>query len=445
MDWDDAAIAKELEKLAAGTDEIADVFGERLAEITIPWRDGEAGDPRVRREDGVAARRRARGEERFAFVSGWGDAAARSAVRALDEGGSSGRPPGSAPAAAAAEPDEALSRDAARWVRRLPALLARHAPRHRLRLRLLRTERRVVAMGRPASESVRRLVSVEGVVVAASRLGDEERRFAFHAPDGGAVADELKAALVRAAAPRDRPIPATAGETDAVLASGCAAVLFHEILAHALEADAGRSPISSATDARLTTPELDVRDDPRRLDLFGGYERDDEGTAPRSVKLIHSGRIGSRITDRASAAAGSRGGSTGHGRRAAPSEPPQPRTANVVVAAGSVPSEELVRRLGNGLWIDEIHAGSAEPSSGSFRLAFPRARRVHRGRLAEEIGPGSLFGEMVPALRRIEPALGREAHACRSLGWCARDGRVLPVQGEAPDLIVRALALRPAR
>jgi len=52
---------------------------------------------------------------------------------------------------------------------------------------------------------------------------------------------------------------------------------------------------------------------------------------------------------------------------------------------------------------------------------------------------------MVPALRRIEPALGREAHACRSLGWCARDGRVLPVQGEAPDLIVRALALRPAR
>jgi predicted Zn-dependent protease len=256
----------------------------------------------------------------------------------------------------------------------------------------------------------------------------------------------VKAALVRAAAPRDRPIPATAGETDVVLAAGCAAVLFHEILAHALEADAGRSPISSATEAKLTAPELDVRDDPRRLDLFGGYERDDEGIAPRSVKLIHAGRVGARISDRATAAPtaiGHRGGSSGHGRRAAASEPPQPRTANVVVAAGSVPSDELVRRLGNGLWIDEIHAGSVEPSSGSFRLAFHRARRVHRGRLAEEIGPGSLFGEMVPALRRIEPALGREAHACRSLGWCARDGRVLPVQGEAPDVLIRALAVRP--
>jgi predicted Zn-dependent protease len=440
VDWDDASIARELERLAPGTDEIADVFGERLVEISIPWRDGEPGDPRVRREDGVAARRRARSEERLSFVSGWGDAAVHSALRGLrGEAGdrASDRRPASPSNAA-----EALSADAARWVRRLPALLTRHAPRHRLRLRLLRTERRVVSARRPAAESARRLVSIEGIVVAASRLGDEERPFAFHAPDAGAVADELKAALVAATAPRDRPIPATAGETDAVLANGCAAVLFHEILAHALEADADRSPLASATEARLTAPDLDVHDDPRRLDLFGGYGRDDEGTAPRAVKLIQSGRLGSRLTDRA---AGGRHGSSGHGRRAAPSEPPQPRTANVVVAAGSATSEELVRRLGSGLWIDEIHAGSAEPSSGSFRLAFHRARRVHRGRLAEEIGPGTLFGEVLPALRRIEPMLGRDAHACRSLGWCARDGRVLPVQGEAPDVLVRALSVRPAR
>ena len=68
------------------------------------------------------------------------------------------------------------------------------------------------------------------------------------------------------------------------------------------------------------------------------------------------------------------------------------------------------------MWLDAIHAGSFEPSSGSFRLAFHRARLVRRGRLADEIGPGVLFGEMLAALRRIEPVLGREAHACRSLG-----------------------------
>src|SRR5262249_28078605 len=210
------------------------------------------------------------------------------------------------------------------------------------------------------AESARRLVSVEGVVVAASRLGDEERPFSFHAPDGGQVADELKAALAEAAEPRDRPIPVVAGETAVVLARGCAAVLFHEILAHALEGDADRSPLSSAPSGPLTAVELDVRDDPRRLDLFGGYAHDDEGVAPRAVRLVDSGHTGSRLADRAS---GGRSGSTGHGRRAAASEPPQPRSANVVVTAGSASSEELVRRLGDGLWIDEILAGSVEPSS----------------------------------------------------------------------------------
>ena len=437
MDWDDAAIARELDKLAPQEDDIADVFAERLTEISIPWRDGSPGDPRIRREAGTAARRRARGAERLAFVSGAGEEAARAAVRTLlgEKPARSGRP-------VAAGTPETGAAEASRWVRRLPALLARHAPRHRLRLRILHAERHVVAARRPPADFARRLVSVEGIVVAASRLGDEDRLFSFHAPDAGQVADELRTALVEAAAPRTRPVPAVPGAIDVLLARGCAAVLFHEILAHTLEADAERSPLSDAGDAPLTVTDLDVRDDPRRLDLFGGYERDDEGTAPRAVKLIQSGRLGSRLADRST---GGRSGSTGHGRRAAASEPPQPRSANIVVTAGSASSEELVRRLGNGLWVDEIHAGSVEPSSGVFRLAFQRARRVSRGRLAEEIGAGYLYGEMRAALRGIEPVLGREVHACRTLGWCARDGRVLPVQGEAPDVLVRGLSMRPSR
>jgi len=441
VDWDDAALARELEKIAPGADDVADVFSERLTEISIAWRDGAPGEPRVRVETGTAARRRAKGEERLAFVAGSGDEAARAALRALR-----GEAAADVPTPSAASAAERAATDTALWMRRLPALLSRHAPRHRLRLRLLRTERRVASARRPAAESARRLVSVEGVVVAASRLGDEERPFSFHAPDGGDIADALKAALVEAATPRDRPIAAVAGETDVVLAKGCAAVLFHEILAHPLEADAERSPLaatmSAASAGPLAVTDLDVRDDPRRLDLFGGYERDDEGIPPRAVKLLHSGRVGGRITDRAS---GGRTGSTGHGRRAAASEPPQPRTSNVVVAAGSTPSEELVRRLADGLWIDEIQSGSVEPASGAFRLAFHRARRVRRGRFTDEIGPGFLHGEMLSALRRIEPVLGREAHVCRTLGWCARGGLVLPVQGEAPDMLVRRLSVRPAR
>ena len=83
-----------------------------------------------------------------------------------------------------------------------------------------------------------------------------------------------------------------------------------------------------------------------------------------------------------------------------------------------------------------------ELPSGRFRLRFPRARRVRRGRLADECGGGILAGEMLPALASIEPVLGRQVRVYRALGFCAREGQVIPVQGAAPDVLVRRLAVR---
>jgi len=440
--WDDTAVSRWLEPLVSRTGEFADVFGERLREVSLDWRDGQVREVRVRREEGVGARWRFQNEERFAFVPGADEGSVREAVRALRSAAGKDPLPIRAPKAAAGDDAEA-SAEADRWTRRLTGVLGRHAPRHRLLWRSIETERRVVASGSPspAASSRRRLVSLEGRFTAASRHGDEERPIAFHAPDADATPDELRSALTAAAAPRDPPVAVGAGETDVVLAAGSAAVLFHEILGHALEADAASSPLSALKDARVAVAELDVHDDARRLDLFGGYERDDEGTSPRPVKLLHSGHLGSRMTDRAHARSG---GSSGHGRRAGPAEAPMPRCSNVVVRAGSATSEEIARRVADGLWIEEFQSGSVELSGGTFRLRFPRARRLRRGRFTEEVGPGILAGEILTALKNVEPVLGREARPCRSLGWCSRDGQVVPVQGEAPDVLIRRLAVRPS-
>jgi hypothetical protein len=67
---------------------------------------------------------------------------------------------------------------------------------------------------------------------------------------------------------------------------------------------------------------------------------------------------------------------------------------------------------------------------------------VRRGRFADELGAGVLAGEILPALAGVEPVLGREVRACRSLGWCARSGQVVPVGGAAPDVLIRRLAVR---
>ncbi len=436
--WDEAGISRWLEPLASRPGELAEVFGESLRETSLSWRDGEVRELAVRREHGVGARWRSGSEERFVFAPGVGEASVRDAVRSLRAAAGRSALPIRASRGGDGE-EEPAAADADRWVRRLLGAFSRHAPRHRFRFRLRTTERRVVSPGRASAVSWRRLISVEGTFTAASRPDDEERAFAFHAPDSATTADELRAALSAAAAPRDRRATVPEGEHDVVLAEGCAAMLFHEILSHPMEAGGG-SPLDALAGARVSAAELDVSDDPRRLDLFGGYEVDDEGTPPRAVRLVHAGVLGGRLTDRAH---GGASGSTGHGRRAGASEPPLPRGSNVVVAGGSATPDEMVRRLHTGLWIEEFRGGSVDLAAGSFRLHFPRARRVRRGALSDELGPGWIGGALVDTLRRIEPVVSRRVRICRALGWCAREGQVVPVQGESPDVLIRRVAVRP--
>jgi predicted Zn-dependent protease len=437
MELDASRIAGWIEPLVRRPGEIADVFVETRREAVLELVDGEIRGVRGARLSGASARWASSGGEYLAFVPRADETGVRACVRALQA--SLGRAPlPSRPGTAAAEESVPESVDVERWGRRLTAIVSRHAPRHRLRWTLVETVRQVIPHRGSSSTFSRRLVSVEGTFIAASRRGDEARPFAFHAPDADATGDELRLALAHAGEPRDATVPCGDGPTDVLLAEGCAAVLFHEILSHPLEAGEA-SPLSVLEQAKVAIPELDVRDDPTRLELFGGYERDDEGVKPRPVKLLDAGRLAGRLLDQAH---GAPTGSNGRGRRASASDVPLPRGSNVIVAGGHATGEEMARRLGNGLWIGELGGGSIELSSGRFRLRFPRARRVRRGRLADESGPGVLSGEILGTLKGIEAGLGREVHVYRALGWCSRAGQVVPVQGAAPDILIRGMDVR---
>ena len=436
MELDVAGLARWIEPLARARGEHADFFVERRRDAILEFRDGEVVETRWRVDSGVAARWARAGEQRMFFVSGAGDSSTREALRALQAFRERPTLPLKSGRESAVAPGAPASID--RWRRRLSAIFSRQAPRHTLRWTWREIVREVVpSRGVPCAHT-RRLLSLEGAFVAASRRGDETRAFAFHSPEGESTPDDLRAALAAAAAPREAPVPCGDGEVDVVLGNGSASVLFHEILSHALEG--GSSPLTGLADARLAVSDLDVRDDASRLDLFGGYEWDDEATRPRPVKLLDRGRLAGRLTDRSSEE-----GSNGHGRRAHPSDFPLVRGSNVVVAPGQATREEISRRLRAGLWIEDFDGGSVELSAGTFRLRFPRARRVRHGRFADELGPGVLAGEILAALKSVESGIGRETKPYRALGWCARGGQVVPVQGAAPDVLIRRLAARGAR
>ncbi|MGH9368422.1 MAG: metallopeptidase TldD-related protein [Thermoanaerobaculia bacterium] len=440
MSLDPSTVLRWIEPLARAPGEIADVFVERRRAAVLLWQDGEVVQTRHVSTEGLSARSRSGGVERLASVSRAGESALREALRELQA--ALGRPSLPIRPGRTAPDEEEPPPSVERWRKRLASLFARHAPRHRFRWTLSESTRDVFTARGGHLSHTRRLLSVEGSFTAASRRAEETRRFCFHAPESDRATDELKARLARAAEPREAPVPCPEGSTDVVLASGSAAMLFHEILSHPLEAGAV-SPLWGLAEARVAVAQLEVRDDATRLDLFGGYEGDDEGVRPRPVKLLDAGRLAARLTTRASAARMGREPSNGHGRRAESSDLPLPRGSNVVVTPGGATREEMARRLGQGLWIEDLESGSVELASGSFRLRFPRARRVRRGLLADELGPGTLYGEILPALKGVEMGLGRESHPYRSLAWCSRAGQVVAVQGEAPDLLVRGLSVRP--
>jgi hypothetical protein len=55
-----------------------------------------------------------------------------------------------------------------------------------------------------------------------------------------------------------------------------------------------------------------------------------------------------------------------------------------------------------------------------------------------------ISGEILTTLKAIEAGLGREVRVYRALGWCARSGHLVPVQGAAPEILIRGVAVRPA-
>ena len=187
--------------------------------------------------------------------------------------------------------------------------------------------------------------------------------------------------------------------------------------------------------------EIEVTDEPSRLDLFGGYPVDDEGVPARRTHLVNAGHLASLLRDRVRS--DSLHPSTGNGRRASPFDHAAPRGSNIVVGSGGASDGEMLHRLANGIRIEELVGGSVDPASGEFRLRFAAAQSIQRGRPGQSLGPGVVHGDILDALGQIDPLLGVRVKPCRQLAWCAREGKVLPIGGEAPAMIVRRLQVAP--
>lgn len=422
-------------------DGFADLFFEWKRETSLKIENGEIRSATSVWESGVAARAH-RGNRVVLTVNSRADeAGARDAVRRLANLLPSSQYPKST--AETAHLTAAEEPEIARWSRKLAGTLTRMFAGRTFHVHVRRCDlsRLIVAAGHPPLRYHRILLSLEGRLLADTRGGPRWRDFHFHIPaaDDGAL-EEIRRRLRPLTEPGPAPLTPVAGSADILFDGGTAAILFHEIVSHPLEADAPSSSLSGLTRAKVAPRELEVADIPSRLDLFGGYPADDEAVPGRRTALIAGGHLGGPLRDQVHS--DPLHPPTGNGRRAGPFAHACPRGSNIVIGAGGASDEEMERRLFNGIRVVELLGGAVDPAAGVFQVRFSSARSVVRGRAAQTLSGGVIEGKILEALAAVDPLLGGQAIACRQLGWCCRDGKILPVGGEAPGLIVRRLHVR---
>ncbi len=422
---DTAAVARALSQLAERDDDLADVFFERLEEVELPA-DGEAPGFRVRREEGLAVRlvRESRTwlSARDTIEPRAFSDALRQVARALPSALYPEPRLDVAPWEAPPGPAElaALPLAVSRAIRGLHVAFP-------LRLWVRRHRREIQVVGPrvvPASET-----ETFFSVAAEMPWGS----WGTLVPSLEGAAEEVAEALVERFRCRNAPPPEPRPAAAVVLGPHAAAVLLHEAVAHALEADtlALTSRPEAATGVAMGPEMLAVLDDPGSAPESVRRTTDDEGVAVVRRWLLKEGAVQQPLADRFWARE-SELLMAGAGRRANRHRGPAPRSSHLELMAGETADDDLLAGADAGFFIAEASRGALDPLTGRFTLEIPCARRIRSGTAADPVGPFRLVGSVADLLGRVA-GLGA-TRVATGAGWCAKGGQKLPVWATAPAL-----------
>lgn len=180
---------------------------------------------------------------------------------------------------------------------------------------------------------------------------------------------------------------------------------FLGVVGQALTGDAvqkGRSLFADKMGERVAAEGLTLVDDGRLKDAPGAAPWDDEGVPTRRTEVISEGRLTSFLYDTRSARREGRA-STGNAARAGFKSVPHPSPTNLTFESSAVTAEEVLRRAGRALLVQDFHGvhSGANPVSGDFSVGAT-------GLLLDDGAPGqpvkevTIAAPMLDILDRIE-------------------------------------------
>lgn len=434
-DIDAPAVSRALCQIADRPDDSADAYFERLEEIELPPQGSEPG-LRVRRESGLAIRLLRDGRSWLAGRDGvageqFGDAVRRVA-RAL-------------PSAPYPKPD--LGRH--HWLEPPQAPEILDLPKRFQDT--LNDHGSAVDDVHLTVRRHRRWVRVIGSHLSSSTEHEQFYSIATHMPgarfgglyeklDDGTVT-QLAASTARIADARSAE-PPRSGRYTCVLGAAATAVLLHEGVAHALEADIlarGGHP-EAAIGIQMGSSELSVFDDPAGGPESVRRKADDEGYPTSRRCLLRAGVVEQPICD----AAWARRSDLllpGAGRRGDRHDAPGPRSSHLDLVPGTSTTAELLSGAEEGLFLPEADRGHLDPMTGELTLHFAYGRKIQDGVPGAAVGPCTLHGHIADILSRVS-AVGRESRSAGA-GWCAKSGILMPVWATACEIRLEDVEVYP--
>ncbi len=426
---DVAAPADALTRLGARGDQQFEAFFERLETVELLPRSAP-NRVRLRKEQGLAIRKIENGRSRLAAtdtISGPAFAAC------CDRVAGTTRSIGTAPPRIRT----------GRW----PALRLAEIERAESRLTRAVNRRRVGFPMEITARRHRRQIQVIRSPIAAPPQFEEYFGLQATTPWGvwggllPSLADEdldpIALCLVDRLRSRGLP-PHRGGAGVIVLGPNAAAVLLHEVVAHALEADtlALSGAPDQAVGLKLGGPELDVVDDPSSAPRVCKRSSDDEGTAVISRWLLRRGRVRQPLADLAWAER-CPGMIPGAARRASRHRLPGPRTSHLELLPGAIPEGDLFAEAAGGIYIGEFDSGSLDPLNGRCVLRAPCGRRIGASGPVDHTGPIEIRSRAADLLAAVTAVADRPLAA--GAGWCAKDGALMPVWARCPSIRLEGL------
>jgi PmbA protein len=235
---------------------------------------------------------------------------------------------------------------------------------------------------------------------------------------------ERATAMIGATKPESRSCPVV---LDPTVAASFVALIGGGLGAGAVQR--GRSPFADRLGSEVAGEALVLRDNGLDPDGSASSPFDGEGVPRRDTALIEGGTLCTYLYDTYTA---NRGGaaSTGNAGRGGYRSQPSVSTSNLIVAAGKLGFEELLREAAEGVFVTDVaglHSG-VNPVSGDFSVGAS-GRAIRGGELAEPLREFTIASDLVSMLKAVRAA-GADAR------WVPFGGSV-----STPSLLIEAMTI----